>query len=204
MAPEILPGKRLLPAVTQDDLLKADIWSLGMVFYAILNPSSTPFDKGAKESPTFKPQRPDEFVGGYYDANIKPSFSKQYAFQQASYWSSIVLAYCLCTNFEASKRPSCAHDDSIDKLLQVKEPRIIQLDVSQATISERFDKEIAQDKCIKSLPRNDGTNCCAFLCYKLASNLWAMRSQDDIFQALPRMVEDTILEYPVLVNKPGT
>ena len=45
MAPEQLPGKCQIKQAKQDDLMKVDIWQLGMTLFCLVNPGlNAPFD----------------------------------------------------------------------------------------------------------------------------------------------------------------
>ena len=202
MAPEILPGKRLLQSAGQLDLLRADIWSFGMVLYSVLNPDSTPFDKEARSSPLFNPRRADEFVGNLYNSNKMPSFSSHYHNQQVKNWTQIILAYSFCTNFNPEERPCLTSKKNI--LQQVLRPfssKVIQLDVSQSSVQEKYDRKVAHDQRLMEIALNDGTNSCVFLCYKIASCLFSLQKEMNIEVKGKSLVEDVILQYPAIINQ---
>ena len=61
MASEQLPGKHYVKQVKQEDLMKVDIWQLGITLFCLVNPGlSAPFDKFEKI--TNKPEFPEELI----------------------------------------------------------------------------------------------------------------------------------------------
>ena len=64
MAPEQLPGKNFQHA-SQEDLIKTDIWQLGMTIFCLLNSDlNSPFDVEFKRMADI-PDNPDQFIADY-------------------------------------------------------------------------------------------------------------------------------------------
>eukprot|EP00112_Aurelia_sp_Birch-Aquarium-sp1_P008982 Seg2006.1 transcript_id=Seg2006.1/GoldUCD/mRNA.D3Y31 product="hypothetical protein" protein_id=Seg2006.1/GoldUCD/D3Y31 len=201
MAPEILPGKRLISRASQQDLMRCDIWSLGMVLFSLINPSVTPFENEVNDSPYFNPARADEFLANMFDKERKPKMSEEYDNHRALHWSPLLLAYEMCTKFDAEERP-CLVDggNALKSILRNDFAQVIKLNVSQMSALENFDKQYAQGQTDIPFPENDGTRCCSFLCYKIASDLFARKKPLELISGIKRVVENVIENYPSKIN----
>ena len=81
MVPEQLPGKYPIKQAKQEDLLKVDIWQLGITLFCFINPGlNAPFDiefEGMTDILEFT----EEFIANYLDAGNLPAMSDRYYFQ---------------------------------------------------------------------------------------------------------------------------
>ena len=128
MAPEFLNCS--INSATTTDLIQGDIWSLGMLFFAIINPNlASPFMVEANCDPLFLDQ-PDNYIKNMMQQKIKPKMSPKYVKQRATNWSIINYLFHICTRFNPCERPSA---NVILQLLQQKDPFLTALEVSQAS-----------------------------------------------------------------------
>ena len=75
MAPEQLPGKCQIRQAKQEDLMKIDIWQLGMTLFCLVNPGlNTPFNIQF-ERMTDIPEFTEEFMTNYINAGNLPTMS---------------------------------------------------------------------------------------------------------------------------------
>ena len=125
--------------------------------------------------------------------------------------------YNECSAWDPRKRPTTS--EVVSKLEGCENEPLcddIPLRISQASSLEAFDKDLAKkitagDSKIQQRmgPANDGTNACAFLCAKLAHDLHMSEERKSGFvqltlTKLPSLVEKTINELPIEINKVRT
>ncbi|XP_063954964.1 serine/threonine-protein kinase 4 homolog B-like [Lytechinus pictus] len=110
MAPEIRLDSDMLPiGATMEDLMKADVWSLGMTLFAIINPSlKHPYEQNLKEA-TGKRK-----LSSILLENPKPDV--KYKEKQETSWSSLLSAYKKCVLTQPIRRPDL---ESVIQQLQV-------------------------------------------------------------------------------------
>ena len=123
---------------------------------------------------------------------LELSISRKYDRLQASLWIDIEETFEMCTNYDASLRPS-----ALEVLQQLKASNAkgitgerTSLKVSQSTPIEEADKQLAEamEQCtsngvnelVSFAPANDGTNACTFLCLVLALKLFNANQQGEI------------------------
>ena len=81
MLPEQLPGKYPIKQAKQEDLLKVDIWQLGITLFCLVNLGlNAPFDIEFDRM-TGIPEFPEEFIANYLDAGSLPAMSDRYYFR---------------------------------------------------------------------------------------------------------------------------
>ena len=203
MAPEIVLESRKIATATLEDMKAIDVWAFGMTLFSILNPdTSFPFEIELKSIfPTTAngPARFQALLQEKMGGKLKPSSSRKYHRLQASLWIDIEATFEMCTNYDASLRPS-----ALEVLQQLKASNAkgitgkrTSLKVSQSTPIEEADKQLAEamEQCTSNgvnelagfAPANDGTNACTFLCLVLALKLFNAKQQGEINDNWPEM-----------------
>lgn len=102
MAPEILLPERMVPGrkLSLDDLMKVDIWALGLVFYCLINPGvSYPYELEATNLPD---------ILMLLRQRKRPTSNPEYRIKQATVWSRVKEAFESCTDQDSSKRPKAS------------------------------------------------------------------------------------------------
>ncbi len=167
MAPEIHTGR--LAGASQDDLKMADIWSLGILAYAMVNPNlSYPYWKECESSDAMLNE---DVMKDFMQKHQLPSHDPKYEVLRATEWWIIEDIYDLCAKFDPSLRPTALH---VLRTVGFEESLVIQkLRVSQSSAIEQADLNFALNvndiSSTKNLnehqipPQNDGTNACTFL-----------------------------------------
>ena len=173
MAPEL--HLESAHALTQNDLVKADIWAFGLVMYCLLNP-----DVDHPYQPVFAKAGMNECVESLkrlHEAKKLPPQRTKFESLVISDWWQIEAAYKACAKFDPDERVTAAEQSSI---LSAKQPEeslnVSRLNVSQATalsnvdrlLAERVEEHIASkttrttdESCL--ILGNNGTNACVFL-----------------------------------------
>ena len=220
MAPEIVVESQKLASATLENMKAIDVWALGMTLFSILNPdTSFPFEIELKSTfPTTSdgPAKFQSLLRDKMERKLKPSCSRKYHRLQASLWINIEEMFEMCTNYDASLRPSAQ-----DVLQQLKASNTnrnpgkhISLQVSQSTPIEEADRQLAEamERCTSDAvtelaaiaPANDGTNACTFLCLVTAQKLFGASQKGEMNDNWPGMVpelfQETILHDLVSLN----
>lgn len=204
MAPEIVLESQKLASATLEDMKAIDVWALGMTLFSILNPdTSFPFEIELKSTfPTIAtgPAQFQSLLQDKMEGKLKPSCSRKYHRLQASLWINMEKMFEMCTDYDASLRPSAQ-----DVLRQLKASNAncnpgkhISLKVSQSTPIEEADRKLAEaiERCMSNAvtelaaiaPANDGTNACTFLCLVTAQKLLNVSQKGGINDNWPEMV----------------
>ena len=208
MAPEMQLNQ--LVSASQDDLKRADVWSLGLVMHNMVN------------SDIGSPYRVELEKFGISDTNAAlkdllkkrqlPQHSPKYELLWITSWWQIEDMFNQCAKFDATARPSTAEllsfiDKSLDNFF-----RRFPLSISQSTALEECDAQLAavlqdgmpslNDQPV-SLLINDASNSCAFLsvgvCDRLLQNgdlrermQWenVRETVESVVTHLPRQVND--------------
>ncbi len=148
MAPEIILQERRPAYATMDDLKAAYIWALGMILFAVVNPSlpypySTEIDEELLASPTLDPrQKLEELLRN----EQRPRCAHKYKHMHASKWWVIAELYERLTNTDVSKRvrTTAAIQNEIEKLQSNCSCAVRNLSVSQGSALERKHCEMAK------------------------------------------------------------
>lgn len=220
MAPEIILESRKLSTASLEDMKAIDIWALGMTLFSILNPdTSYPFEIQVKSTFPATANGPARFelvLQEKMEGKLKPTFSRKYHCLQASMWIDIEEMFEICTNYDASLRPSPQ-----DVLRQLKAGNTngipgkhTSLKVSQSTPIEEADKQLAEalerskSDAVTELPgiapANDGTNACTFLCLVAAQKLFNATQKEEMNgnwpEVVPGIFQEMILQDLVTFN----
>ena len=172
MAPELLspePAK----GMSLDDLKKSDVWSLGMVFFMLMNPDlQYPFQSELDKLPERSFEASKKEVIRRLLQQLKPCFSNRFSLLQAKDWQDVDRGFDECTKFSPADRPSAAW---VADLFQDKEGSTsldVPLGASQSTAVEDHDRLVGVGTaCPGDVNTDDATNACALLAVGIADKL---------------------------------
>lgn len=144
MAPEILTNFLKIPASLLD-LRRIDIWALGMVIYAVINPDiPTPFKK---EIQCVKASADESLnviscLRNLLKNEKKPTLSSKYVALQQGKWRHLKEAYEMCTTLQPSRRLN------IEEVLEILDSdpdyiSVFPLEVHQGSVVKKFDQRMA-------------------------------------------------------------
>lgn len=203
MAPEIVLESGKSASATLEDMKAIDVWALRMTLFSILNPdTSFPIETELKSTfPTIAtgPAQFQTLLQDKMEGKLKPS-SRIYHRLQASLCINIEKIFEICTDYNASLRPSTQ-----DVLQQLKTSNAncnpgkhISLKVSQSTPIKEADRKLAEaiEQCtsdavtelVAIVPANDGTNAYTFLCLVTAQKLFDVSQKGRMNDNWPEMV----------------
>ncbi len=170
MAPELLNST--LKSANLEDL---NIWSLGILAYAVINPNlMNPYHKEA------------EVLGGpltmdtmklFVNEKQLPYHNPKYESHRITEWWQIDEIYEMCANFEPSCRPTTSEILQVSSFQNPEKSLIVKcFSVSQSTTVEEKDCEIARrmlgsknaeidTSAGPNVEDNDGTNACVFFSF---------------------------------------
>ena len=169
MAPEIHTGR--LTNASQKDLKMADIWSLGIIAYSMINPNlSCPY---RQESESLETVFNSGIMKLFMQQQRLPKHDTKYEALRVTEWWQLEEIFHLCAKFEPNFRPT-ASEVSYRLTADLKSCLVLKsLKISQNTALEVADCELAfqlhdtNKRCPTSqeqpIPENDGTNACVFL-----------------------------------------
>ncbi|XP_028404803.1 cell division control protein 2 homolog [Dendronephthya gigantea] len=140
MALEIQTGR--LTKATQIDLQLGDMWSLGILAYATINPNlSSPY---RKEAENFRAVLDGNMMRQFMEQKCLPEHDRKYEVLQVTEWSQIEEVFDACAKFEPGSRPTAME---ICNVVNLKEPEasltIKPLKNSQNTAVETADFNFA-------------------------------------------------------------
>ena len=214
MAPEILLNKLPISGASIADLLLADIWALGMIFFCMINPSlKYPFCSEIQSVGRINSHEDlKKFIGSLLREEKHPLPDTNYEIQRATVWCGLEEVYKGCVKFE----PHCRLPlDEAAKVMKGSSDGVsghvdvVHLKVSQGTAIEEFDQQIAarlmetaeHEEQVESALTNDGTNAFAFISVKIADILLSeCTAVGEFFAVLAKVVEDTIWNLPAEIN----
>ena len=174
MAPEQFQGAFRINQANPSQLMKIDIWQLGMTLFCLMNPNlrspyQLQFSKDANLDTNI-----GEFLGQLLNKGVLPEMCLEYHIHRQIYWPQILSAYEKCARSLPDHRASL---DSVRRALEVdclNTATYLPLSISQATALEEYDKRVSSGKPAQ-YPQNDGTGCCTFLCLKIAESLMQLK-----------------------------
>ena len=191
MPPEIIDPNRRQSVIRETEMQMADVWSLGMLFFCLLNPDSkAPFlkeavgqGKGGKDW--------QDFVENQISRGSMPDTSGVYEKLEATVWLQVHGTFLTCVKMNPTERPSL---DKITSLLNEQEEALnFPFQIHQGTALEN-------NQCTDSIfvhPANDGTNACMFLCLKICEFL-LNNPVDGKWIELRSTIVQIIEKFPVL------
>lgn len=197
MAPEIIDPLQRPYLMREEDMKKADIWSLGMLMFCLINPNcKLPYGiegKSAMKYETFL-----SFVKKNISKGIKPLNDPEYDALRASNWANLSEVYDDCLKKKADDRVS---------MQQIKET-LNQIDCSESyplKVHQGTARIEAEERCLFYeanvnfvRPENDGTNACVFLSLKIAEAILSKKDQE--FAERKSKMESIITNFPKKVN----
>ena len=180
MAPEQFSGALKIAKASQSQLMKIDVWQFGMTLFCLINPNLTsPFEIELCQRRSDPDINPDELIGTYLNMGRLSEMSADYYFHRKIYWSRLLKAYLRGTEIFPNNRANLHELKGVlnDVEEHVKNRIYYPLSLSQGTALEKFDNFVVAGQS-SPYPKNDGTNCCSFLCLKIAENLTELSSND--------------------------
>lgn len=145
MSPEILLPGRTSGPLSMDDLMRADVWAMDMVFFNLIK-SSERFPYLAEVEKVNVTRRIDDimkFVSELHRKEAKPVMDSKYQKQRATVWREIEASHLAATTFDARARPTLEELDAILKMP----------DQCDCCINLKFSQNTA-------LKKRDAQNCC--------------------------------------------
>ena len=120
MVPEQLPGKCQIKQAKQENLMKVDIWQLGMTLFCLINPGlNAPFDIEFDRM-TDIPEFPEELIANYLNAGNLPTTLDRYHIQRQIYWNRIYYAHRMCSQVNPGEQQSL---DDVRNCIEKKEKK---------------------------------------------------------------------------------
>ena len=208
MAPEMQLNQ--LVFASQEDLKRADMWSLGLVMHTMINTDlGSPYRAELEQS-----SAPDIHMAlkDLLTKHRLPQHGAKYEQLRITSWWQLEDIFNRCANFDAMARPSTAEMLCLINKSLVNYFRRLPLSISQSTVLEQCDARLAanlQGNMHLStsqptlLPPNDATNCCAFLALGICDRLLHGTDlcQQAEWERVCGIVEDVISNLPSNVNK---
>ena len=106
MASEQLPRKHHIKQAKQEDLMKVDIWQLGITLFCLVNPGlNAPFDIDSREWQIYLNFQKSLLQNNLNAGNL-PAMSSRYYFQWQLYWNQIYDTYRMCSQLNPGDQPS--------------------------------------------------------------------------------------------------
>jgi serine/threonine protein kinase len=178
MAPEIITGKLQKASIT--DLKKTDIWSLGVLSFAVINPNlNTPYRKVIDElGVDFGLDAMKEIM---VNQNLPVYDNKYESIRVVEWWQAEEL-FSRCCTFNPDLRPSV---EELVPVVNINDPEA-SLDITSLGLSQNSALEMANDMILQqplmttptgylddeTRPENDGTNACTFLALAICDSLF--------------------------------
>ena len=202
MSPEILLPERTSGPLSMADLMRADVWALGMVFFNLVNPSQR-YPYLAEVQKAKVTRRIDDikmFVSELHRKEAKPVMDSKYQKQRATVWREVEAVHLAATTFPTRARPTLEELDAILKMPDHCDC-CFDLKFSQNSALEKSDAQVAVE-CAngKQAPGfvdvpNNGTNACAFLAIKIADkiiNVFDQKIPSNGFRSIAEVAEQII------------
>lgn len=215
----------------QEELRNADIWSLGMVMYTLINPNlGGPYRNEFEQLGVTNSEEA-------FKKNMKrqklPEHDSKYEALRVTEWWQIEQAFKSCCTFDPTSRPSASH---VLGLFNCNHPeqlfQLYPLSVSQATALEQHDHEVAMavnsansfdqgayidgsetspgfDDLVMDVdpPLSNGVNCCAFLalgvCDRFVQETESAKCSDTTcsWDVLKEAAENVINDLPQQISQ---
>lgn len=194
MAPEVLDPAKRKSSMLEEDLKRADIWSLGMTLFCLVNPAfKIPYFKEARESGNIRNW--DTFLLHKVSNYCVPEEDNMYNSIKATEWISVQESSMMCLKGNPNERPSLGE---------------VKTKLGETILSLSFPLKIHQGSAFEDAyptaiegaffePLNDGNNACVFFACKL-SELILHKSKIE-WMKLTQEVEDIISKLPITLNK---
>ncbi|PIK47545.1 hypothetical protein BSL78_15597 [Apostichopus japonicus] len=195
MAPEIVSSTKRPEELSVEQLKMTDVWSLGMLFFCLLNPDcKVPY---LKESSQEDKRKWVEYISEKTANGILPEGSMKYEHIRASTGIHVYNAFLACVKVDPVMR---LHVDEVKAVLT-------QTNMPDTTFPFKVHQGSAliqaQEEHLKSgmfqVPLNDGTNACTFLALKFAELM--LTNNQSSWEEMKIMAERVIQEFPEKINQ---
>ena len=101
MAPELLVKEKLIQNASVADLILADLWALGMIFFTMLNPSlKTPYVIEVRSEGVNSQEQLKKFIRSLLEEQKHPLQDVKYYINRATVWYDLEIVYQGFTNFD--------------------------------------------------------------------------------------------------------
>ena len=209
MAPELKLNQ--ITIANQEDLKRADMWSIGMVMHVLMNPElGSPYRAEAEQSGV-----PDTeaVVKNLLAKGRLPQHGTKYEKLRMTSWWQLEEIFNVSANFDPIARPSAARVLSIFNNHLSESFQCIKLAMSQSTVVEQYSRDAAAKIQVNSYQSaceeghvpllDDATNCCAFLSIGICDRLLnSDKSQNQqTWETVREVVENVICQLPSCVNE---
>ena len=206
MAPELLLQEYLIQSVGIEELKAADVWTVLMTVFVILNPDQKfPFEQDVMgQSASASALNLESVFKLQLKRKKSPSFSLKYLPLQAMQYQCLRSLLLKHLDYDAVLRIN------IEKISELLEQNFMScvnyypLHVSQATALEESDKHLLESEkqsefnetCV---PNNDGTNACSYLSLGIIDIMIGNEEFNPI--SLVEELSHTIQDYPNRFNR---
>ena len=192
-APETLVDEMMLPSANPEDLKRADIWSMVMSIFIVLNPSlRQPFQENMKNT-----DATENMLKDLLRLKSAPEAPSENEMNTAVHYQTLRNLFYRSFNYNPDKRPDAK---TMLETIEIEIDTKIQhlnLKNSQNTALEEADRKVSLGAEFEA-PDNDGSNCCTFLSLAVIDKLHGREKIDD--NAICSEIEDIITSFPKLVN----
>lgn len=107
MAQELLVKEKLIQNASVADLILADLWALGMIFFTMLNPSlKTPYVIEVRSEGVNSQEQLKKFIRSLLEEQKHPLQDVKYDIDLATVWYDLEKVYRGFTNFDRNRRLS--------------------------------------------------------------------------------------------------
>ena len=203
MAPEI--HLRTLKIANQNDLKKTDIWSLGILAYAMINPNlENPY---RKETGLLCYQLNMDIMKTIIQTQTLPRHDDKY--KRVAKWWQIEEIFNSCTKFDPTERPTTSEISEKMKFNNPEDSLVVsKLAVSQNSALENADFEFEHRLqsgepdflgIDERITGSDGTNACVFFVLKI-SDVLLQKDHSPSWEELESIAEETIKTFPEQIN----
>ena len=201
MAPELVVSELLLTSAGIDDLKRADVWSVLMTIFMILNPDQEfPFERDIDVTNKTTPELLLNSIKSQLSKLQAPSESKKYLLLQATQYERLRSVFYENLQFNPKERMSI--EVIREQLNSHGDLEFNPLPISQSSALEKYDHEVAnmlQNSTVSDygLPNNDATNSCAFLSLGIIDKLISKKLS---IPFLKETVSSVIINFPQKFN----